>query len=41
MQSQMKAFNDKSNLPDISEMLAGLFGTEQKKSTKQKSIKKR
>ena len=26
MQNQMKALNDKSNLPDFSEMLAGFFG---------------
>ena len=26
MQSQMKAINDKSNMPDISEMLVGWLG---------------
>ncbi|KAK3100208.1 hypothetical protein FSP39_016328 [Pinctada imbricata] len=41
MQSQMKAFNDKSNLPDMSEMLTSLFGGDQKKSSKTKAVKKR
>ena len=32
MQTQMKALNDKSNLPDMSEMLAGWLGGGSKKS---------
>lgn len=42
MQNQMKAFNDKSNLPDLSEMIAGFFGGPQtKKSSKSKQVKRR
>ncbi|XP_063413542.1 ER membrane protein complex subunit 7-like [Mytilus trossulus] len=41
MQNQMKALNDKSNLPDLSEMFAGLFGGGSKKQAKAKAIKRR
>ncbi|CAC5416036.1 EMC7 [Mytilus coruscus] len=41
MQNQMKALNDKSNLPDLSEMFAGLFGGGSKKQAKAKTAKRR
>ncbi|XP_021341452.1 ER membrane protein complex subunit 7-like [Mizuhopecten yessoensis] len=42
MQSQMKALNDKSAMPDISEMLAGwLGGGDSKKASKTKAVKRR
>ncbi|VDI50748.1 Hypothetical predicted protein [Mytilus galloprovincialis] len=41
MQNQMKALNDKSNLPDLSEMFAGLFGGGSKKQAKAKAVKRR
>lgn len=42
MQNQMKALNDKSNLPDFSEMLAGFFGGgSSAKKSKAKALKRR
>ncbi|XP_033743347.1 ER membrane protein complex subunit 7-like [Pecten maximus] len=42
MQNQMKALNDKSSMPDISEMLAGwLGGADNKKTSKTKATKRR
>ncbi|KAK3599218.1 hypothetical protein CHS0354_012827 [Potamilus streckersoni] len=42
MQSQMKALNDKSSIPDMSEFLAGLFGSDSKKSSsKSKAVRKK
>lgn len=40
MQSQMKAFNDKSTVPDISEMLASWFPSTDTKKPKHKVKKK-
>lgn len=40
MQSQMKAFNDKSTVPDISEMLASWFPSTDTKKPKHKAKKK-
>ncbi|XP_022322937.2 endoplasmic reticulum membrane protein complex subunit 7-like [Crassostrea virginica] len=40
MQSQMKAFNDKSTVPDISEMLASWFPSTDTKKSKHKAKKK-
>ncbi|KAL3879343.1 hypothetical protein ACJMK2_031642 [Sinanodonta woodiana] len=41
MHSQMKALNDKSSIPDMSEFLAGLFGSDSKKSSKSKAVRKK
>ncbi|XP_060084493.1 ER membrane protein complex subunit 7-like [Ylistrum balloti] len=42
MQNQMKALNDKSSMPDISEILAGwLGGNDNKKTSKSKAVKRR
>ncbi|XP_056011858.1 ER membrane protein complex subunit 7-like [Ostrea edulis] len=41
MQSQMKAFNDKSTVPDISEMLASWFPSSDNKKTKHNKPKKK
>ncbi|KAL5011958.1 hypothetical protein ScPMuIL_010509 [Solemya velum] len=41
MQTQMKALNEKSSMPDMSEMLASFFGSDTKKSSKTKSTKRR
>lgn len=42
MQNQMKALNDKSNLPDFSEMMANFFGGgSSSKKSKTKAVKKR
>ncbi|XP_061163944.1 ER membrane protein complex subunit 7-like [Saccostrea echinata] len=41
MQSQMKAFNDKSTVPDISEMLASWFPSTDNKKSKHNKLKKK